>query len=100
MSVAHVNVKPKTLRSIWEAKMPVDVFDERGLSRRKNLRKRGDMALLRVIGGILEVFFWIFLLIGVIVTIGVMFKFPVVGVFLLACAIAGVIAGVQRVRGH
>lgn len=87
--------RPRTLLEAWEHKMDPHLFDQRGLTRRKGRRAR-NMALLKMIGGILQFLFWIFVLVGVVVTIGIIAVYPVAGVILGACIVAGTANAIYR----
>jgi hypothetical protein len=92
------NVKPKTLLQTWEAKMPVDVFDARGVARRAKRRKVKNVALLRLIGNILTLLFYVFVLIGAVVVVGVLFISPVIAMFVAACVLAALLAAMYEFR--
>jgi hypothetical protein len=90
--------RPRTFFEVWEQKMDPLLFEERGFARRANRRRRHDVALLRVLAGVLQIFFYIFLLLGLVVAIGLMFTFPIIGAFFLVCAIAAFIEVYRRLQ--
>jgi len=86
------------IAKIWEQKMHPGVFELR-MDMRRDLRKeRKNMALLRVVGGLLTLFFYLFLLVGIVVTAGLLFAYPLVGLFFAVCAVAAIIEVVRRNR--
>lgn len=83
---------------IWEQKMPFEVFDTR-MDNRRHVRKEGNMALLRMIGGLLTVLFWFFVLIGTLAVIGLTIYSPLIASIVLICILAGVLNAWHR-RGR
>jgi small-conductance mechanosensitive channel len=93
--------RPRTLIETWERKMDPNVFDERGIARRVNRRKkeRRNMALLKMIGGLLQVLFWLFVIVGTLAVIGLLFFSPFIALIVVACIAAGIVNALYR-RGR
>ncbi len=86
------------IAKIWEQKMHPGVFELR-MDMRRDLRKeRKNMALLRMIGGLLTVLFWFFVLVGTVAVIGLMIFSPFIALIVIACILAGCVNAWHNIR--
>lgn len=80
------------IAEVWEKKMHPGVFELRMDMRRDEREERKNMALLRMIGGLLTVLYWFFVLVGVLAVVGLLFSSPLIAAIVLVCILAGVVS--------
>lgn len=86
------------IAKIWEKKMHPGIFELR-MSMRRDERKERHVALLRMIGGLLQVLFWFFVIVGTLAVIGLLFFSPVIALIVVVCVVAGIVNVLYR-RGR
>jgi len=86
------------IAKIWEQKMHPGVYELRMDMRRDEREERKNMALLRMIGGLLTVLFWFFVLVGAVAVIGLMIFSPLIAAIVLVCILAGCVNAWYRIK--
>lgn len=83
------------IAKVWEKKMHPGLFELR-MDMRRDERREREMVLLRVIGGILSLLFYLFVVIGTFVVIGLLIYSPLIALIVLVCVVAAIANAYHR----
>lgn len=98
VSFAFTRREREKLYRVWERKMHPGIFELQMDMRRDARKERKNMALLRMIGGLLTILFWFFVLLGIVAVIGLMVFSPFVASIILVCILVGCVNAFYRMR--
>ena len=91
-------IKMRPIYDVWAEKMSVEVFEARGATRRKHRKEGKRMPFVRLIASVLTLFFYLFVILGAIVVVGILVWHPLLGMIAGACVIAGFLAAWYEYR--